>query len=1069
MTERSVNVKLRMQVAEYLAGARAASAATRDVDKAARDLRKSLDDEEAAAGRVRVAEQKLTEVRADGKAKASQLAAAEEGLARAHRQHEVAVTRVTEANKRFVQSQKDAAAETKKTADKVDTDMSRVAQRTNQKFDALKFTGLSVGLPAAAAVGVLATTGIVAAAGALFIGLGVAGAMGAEKVSLSWIDTGNTVTQGITKMSGIYESKLVTASGQVEDAFLRSTGLIQRGMVNASGGVEILTGGVLNLAENALPGVVTASSRLQPILVGTSSLLSDVGLGFGEMAANASQGSVGASKDLVILGDTLRTTEARVGTLSANLANASSGPLNSFRFILDQATGALVDMTSQGSATLGFLGGFTTTTSGAVTVARGLLTIVNSLPPGIAQLGGSLTTTAMIMGKFGVDGGKGFEGFTARIKEAEGAGGKFKATMSGLVSGIFNPAAIAVGALSIGLWGLGAAEEKASAKAAEYRENVRSLTDAIRQDKGEVSEATAVANLHALAQKNTADNVKSANISLAQATVASNGNADAMRAVNDQSNKWIQTVAQKAGVGQKDIDVAKTMNQLLLKQGGAYSDLNPLLSASGKSQVEVTEANAAMSRVLGKLGPQQANQLVALLNGTGAIGEQARATRDAYTAYVLQEQGLTDLTEAQIKARDATIEHTKAIYDQQNANLGYRGSVQSTKEALDAYNKIAKEGKLSTDAGVRATLALENAMSAQEQAAYKAAYANSTAKTEQERVKEATVALNRETINLANGFKGPLPVSLQQTISKMSVTEAQAAGLKVGVDNLGRAVYTLPNGKNIVLAANSQQAQDAIYQVSRALADLHNKTVYVDIIQRGKSSLGISPTGAPVFSAAGNLFMAGDGAAHPAAFFADGGLPGSRMSGSSATVVPPNTLRYVGDNMHVPELFAPLNGSARSRELIISAAEHEGIFGPRMAMASGGLVQAEDGTWVPESFYGGAPNGPHAMYTESGFAKLRAQAMSSGIGSLSAMDQNQLRTYGGWIDTVVQAIQSGNAVQQTPSFASSYGGGSAGRSGAFTGSLYLDNGTFMGVVRGEIRKDKRATRRSVTTGSGGNR
>lgn len=1013
MADRSVNVKLRMDVAAYLAGARAASAATRDVDKSARELRKALDEEEAAAGRVRVAEQRLNEVRADGKAKASQLAAAEEELARAHRQHETATDRVTQANERFVESQKKAATESKKSTDKVDGDMSRLAARTNAQFDALKFTGLSVGLPAAAAVGVLATTGIVAAAGAIFVGLGVVGAMGAERVSQSWIKTANVVTHGVTELSSVYESHLINASDMVGEAFMRSSGLIEKGMVNAAGGVEILTGGALSLAEDALPGVVTASGRLEPVLKGASSLLADVGTGFGEMAANASQGADGAASGLVILGDTLRVTEARVGTLSANLANASSGPLNSFRYILDQATGALVDMTSEGSATLGFLGGFTTTTSGAVTVARGLLTVVNALPPQIAQFGGTLTTTAMIAGKFGLDIGKGFDGFSARIKEADSNSARFKATMSGLAAGVFNPATLAIGVLSLGLWGLGAAEEKAAKATAEHRENVRTLTDAIRQDKGEVSEAAAVANMHALAQKNTADNVKAANISIAQATVASNGNAQAMRAVTDQSNKWIQAVAEKAGVGQKDIDVAKSMNQLLLKQGGAYSDLNPLLLQSGKSQEQVTEANRSMSAVLAKLGPQRANQLVALLNGTGAVGEQAKATREAYQAYVLQEQGLTDLTEAQIAARDATIEHTRAIYDQQNANLGYRGSVQSTKEALDAWNKVVKDGKQGTDEGTRALLALENAMSQQEQAAYSAAYANSTAKTEQERVKEATQALNRETVNLANSFSGALPASLAQTIGKMSVTEAQAAGLKVEIDKTGAAVYRLPDGKLIRLTGDNQQALDALYAVQRQLAAVHDKTVYVTIATRGKSPTGISPTGAPVYSASGNLFVpGGDGAAQPAAFFAGGGLPGFEMPGNSAAMVPPNTLRYVGDNMHVPELFAPLNGSDRTRELIITAAEHEGILGPRIGMANGGMVQAEDGTWVPTSFYGPAPKGPHAMLTEEGYAKLRAQASAYGIGSLPRILQDQLRTYGGWQDSPVQrVIASGAAVQ----------------------------------------------------------
>lgn len=1081
MTERTVDVKLRMQVAEYLAGARAASAATRDVDKAARDLRKALNEEEDAAGRVRVAEERLTEVRKKGKASASQLAAAEEDLARAHRSHEVATDRVAAANDRYIEAQKKVVEESKKTTKKVDDDMSRMAKRTNAQFDALKFTGLSLGLPAAAAAGVLATTGIVAGAGALFIGLGIAGARGAERVSESWIDTANIVTHGVTELSGVYESHLINASDMVGESFMRSSGLIKKGMVNAADGVESLTASGLNLAENALPGIVTASGRLGPVLDGLHSLTADVGAGFGEMAANASAGADGASEGLVILGDTLRTTEARLGTLSANLANTSSGPLNSFRFILDEVTGSLLDVTSEGSATLGFLGGFTTTTSGAVTVARGLLTVVNALPPQIAQFGGTLTSTSMIAGRFGLDIGKGFEGFSQRIKDAEGASGKFKATMGGLAAGVLNPAALAVGVLSIGLWGLGAAEEKAAKATAEHRENVRTLTDAIRQDKGEISEAAAVANMHALAQKNTADNVKAAGISIAQATVAANGNAVAMRNVTQQSNEWIQVTAQKAGVAQKDIDTAKGMNQLLLEQGGAYSDLNPLLLQSGKSQDQVTESNRAMSNVLGKLGPQQANQLVALLNGTGAVGEQAKATREAYQAYLLQEQGLTDLTEAQIKARDATIEHTKAIYDQQNASLGYRGAVQSTKEALDAWNKVVKDGKQGTDEGTRAMLALENAMSAQELAAYKAAYANSTAKTEQEKVKEATQALNRETVNLANSFTGPLPASLAQTIGKMSVTEARAAGLTVGIDKTGSAVYRLPNGKEIKLTGDNQQALDAIRTVQNELNAVRDKKVTLEMnttytysgTSRGPNAA--SPTASARFSAEGGLVSKS-----PIRKLAGGGMvdvrPGGLLRGpgtgtsdsilgwSSRGPVAVSNGEYVTPEKQVTSTTLPILEAIRDGRL--QGYAEGGLIGA----AREALAQLTSGGQFFEdfSFYGNSAN-------LSAYNEQLAKAYYSATGA----DFNQgsrgpvaawLQSYITGQSSVQQAIASGNAVQQVPQFARSYAGGAAaGDGGRFEGNLYLDNGQFLGAVRGEIKRSNRGIRRSVTTGSGGAR
>src|SRR5690606_32005474 len=49
-------------------------------------------------------------------------------------------------------------------------------------------------------------------------------------------------------------------------------------------------------------------------------------------------------------------------------------------------------------------------------------------------------------------------------------------------------------------------------------------------------------------------------------------------------------------------------------------------------------------------------------------------------------------------------------------------------------------------------------------------------------------------------------------------------------------------------------------------------------------------------------------------FMADGGLT---PMGSAAQMVPPDTWRVVGDRQDVPELYAPLDGSARSWNLLM--------------------------------------------------------------------------------------------------------------------------------------------------------
>jgi hypothetical protein len=143
---------------------------------------------------------------------------------------------------------------------------------------------------------------------------------------------------------------------------------------------------------------------------------------------------------------------------------------------------------------------------------------------------------------------------------------------------------------------------------------------------------------------------------------------------------------------------------------------------------------------------------------------------------------LSGLTSAQVENRDATEAATKAIYEQTNAHLGLRGAQLNTRDSLDSYNQVLGNSASTDVQKQKALLSVEQAFYQQEQAAYQAAYADSKATTEAGKVAEAQAAANRETVNLADSFKGPLPESLQETISKMDLTSARAAGLTVDVD-----------------------------------------------------------------------------------------------------------------------------------------------------------------------------------------------------------------------------------------------------------------------------------------------
>lgn len=889
-----------------------------------------------------------------------------------------------------------------------DDEMSRVASRANKAFDAKLFGGLSIGLPAAAAVGVAGVATALALVPALFLGVAAAGLASNEKVATSFGVLGERVKTTVQGMSADLADEALVVSDKLGASFDRMAPQIDAAMSASAGYVDDLTDSVTGLAENAMPGLLTVTRAAGPAVQGLGSFLKQTGAGASEMLTNMSRGSADAGAGMTRLGGTVRNLLGFAGNLTTNLA-ANHHELGVLDSALTQVEQTILSLTTAGSGAVGFLHGFGSAGVGALSVVNGLVAGLSLIPAQVTQFGGSFLAAGLIMRKFGVDATASFDGLGQRIKAAEGNGAKFKTAMSGLRDGVLSPATLATAGLSIALWGLGEAQQKAAARAQEHKNNVLELTEAIRKDKGVIAEASMETIAHSLVQKNAAANLAATGVSFAKATVAASGNGRAMREVTDLTNGWIQSAGQKAGAQQKDIDLIKGANQLLLKQGGAYSELNPTMQAAGKSQQEITASNEAFSRVMARLGPQQANHLVQLLNGTGAVGQQARAVREAYDSYQLQEQGLTDLSEAQIKARDSTTQHTEAIYAQVNASLGLRGAQQSSKQALDEYNKSLKGGD--EDAKAQALLRLEQAWQAELSAVQKNTEAHSKATTDEGKHAEAMAAMNTRAVELANTFQGSLPASLAETIGQFTVTQARAAGLTVAIDGTGAAVYRLPNGKDIKIAADTGQAKAAIAEIKRMEDALYNKTVTHTIVNRvvnlETSGQAYQPslTGRRAYGASGGHVGSLPSKVFPA--FAGGGSIIDALGGGMFQGPGTGTSDSLLARVSTDEFIVKAKAAKKNRGLL------EMINNDQIqSFAGGGMVQAEDGSWVPQSFYGRAPSGPHAKYTDSGFAKLRAWATRDGIGSLDADDQHQLRTYGGWTDTPAAAPAATQAVRR---------------------------------------------------------
>jgi len=641
-------------------------------------------------------------------------------------------------------------------------------------------------------------------------------------------------------------------------------------------------------------------------------------------------------------------------------------------------------------------------------------------------MGGSLLATNSIAKLFGTslgetgfglkafatstdEAGKKTSPFRAALADTESGGNKLTRGLKSVADNGLNPMGLAIIAGGFLLDKLGESQQKAAEAAAAHRENVRSLTDAIRQDNGVMGEHANAVNVEALSSKNAASNLAIYGGTLSEAKLAIQGNAGATAVLTNKSDDLIASFVKQSGMSMEATKGLQGINHSLLENGGNYESVADQVTKFSEQTTLAVKKNAdgsgTLDQVTKKLTASQREQLVAIFNGNGAIGEQVKAQREAYDAYLTSESALSGLTTEQVRNRDATNESTAAMYNQQNAQLGYRGAVLSTQQALENQAKVNKDGKSTDLDRAAAALAVERAFSAQEQAAYNTAYANSTASTEAQKVTEANAAMNTELVKLANTMGSNLPASMEQSIAKMNATSAVAAGLTVGIDSTGNAVYRLPDGKVIKLQADTGAANSALAYLASKLDAIHGKTVtvttsFVDVYNANTRS----QTGAYRMYAKGGLVgYASGGRIRSVPKLATGGFRPLDVT-SGGLMRGPGT----GTSDDIPMLTSTGPAMGSNREFVVKADKTakwlpllQDINNGTNGFAAGGLVMAEDGSMVPSSFYDKAPAGPHAMYTASGFAKLRANAMAGGIGSLSAMDQNQLRTYGGWTDAPV--------------------------------------------------------------------
>lgn len=1061
MTDRTVSVKLLADVAQYMASMRAAGSSTNDLEKAARDVRKAHADQADAAGKAAVAEAKLSDVQADGKAKAGQLAAAQEQVAKAHRDLAAATDNATESEGRFRKAQQDSENEASKTAQKVQGD-----------FNALKFTALSAGLPAAALAGAAGVGLALAVVPGIFAAIGVSAVASTDEVQYAWMQMTTNVASSTNQMAQRFKGPVVDAIGEVNTSFNRLAPQVEVAMQAATGAVDPLVGSVTDFAENAMPGMVRAILASDAPLQGLRSLSGQVGTGLGTMFTNMTAGSTSAGQGLATLGGIVDDLLGFLGTLFAQIANGSAGPLSQLQAMLRAVEGTLTALTSSGSGALGFLSGFSSGATGMLTVLEALARGLSMLPPQVTQFAGSFAAVSTVAKQFGVDAGSAFEGLGKSIANSSGPVDKMKTAVTGLALGAMSPALIVTGALAVGMEILGQKEKDAAAAAQAQAERVQTLADALRKSNGAIDDNVRATAAQTLSNFKTSDGYRNLlgdaqklGISLPTLTDAYLGNQGAIDSLNGSLTASVGAHRVFTGQG---ADTAQVVDD----EGKKYQDFQNILNSGDFGKAVADNKNLADATANSVKPTSELDSAIETLKGTAAdASTRINALKSALDIL----NGRTPVFEDAIKSGNDAL---RGMADNlKNGTKAADGMGKALINADGTINTVTKNG--SDLQGIAEGL----------QTSF------TTAASGIQQMVDRGVPLDKATQQVKNSLQEQRDAFIKNAGAMgLNATQAGALADKYGL---------IPDKVTTLVTANVKQAQDAIDALP---AFVDGKTgVFVLSADSDPATGQIEATVKYADGSTGVVTITGNrdpatGQVLTAVHYADG-TTGTMTLTAAIQAAKDQTLtavRYADGSTGFislgvnPSTLANVENeidyAARNRTSVVTINTVGGTPGAMPAGNRGRVPQARGGVLSAYAdggirrFAGGALanarplTGGIAAVINPGDLRIIGDNMQSKEYYIPANGSARSRSilaaanadpsFGN--DSVRQSIQSGTAVVQTPGVGSSSSAAGGGLNSAEV-HVWIGDREITDIVRTEIRQTNRSTKRAVTAGAGASR
>jgi hypothetical protein len=601
-----------------------------------------------AAGKLRVAETRLAELRNGEKASALELAKAEEALATAHRSFADAQDKTSAATQRWIEVQRKYGEDAGKnlgdgltdgytrSSQGVDKATEKVAQRTQAKFQALQWAVAFAGMPAAAVVAAGATA---AALGLVPIALGAiayASMDMSEELQRDLAALSDQIEQQARGWAAPFEQPFITATQQISGTLDNLDPLIGQAFTNSSRYVGVFTDTLDEVATRAMPGVLRATQSAGPVLRGFESLATQAASGLTDMFDNLSTGAASSGRILETTGGIVRDLEGFLGQLIANLANNGGPALDGFGNGLQTLEDIILHLTSDTSALYPAVQGFITTLDGGLGVLSQAVRLLDLLPDGVSNFGGSLFAAQKIAGLFGTsltDTGFGLKAFSTSVDaagnkttpfkqalaDAEKNGtSKLSAGISALGAGI-NPlgAALIVGASVLDIWG--SKMQQRQAEAQKMQQSVADLTSALQQDNGAIGDNTRQVLAKQLADSRALSTMQALGIGTNTTMAAAEGYSGALGKVRDNTEGFIGAMLTQTNAS-ADVQ-AQT------------KDLVDQYITGGITAEEFGSKLQGLTIAAGGLDAGTSKLVQTLAGGAAATWDAAQATEKAQKAY----------------------------------------------------------------------------------------------------------------------------------------------------------------------------------------------------------------------------------------------------------------------------------------------------------------------------------------------------------------------------------------------------------------------------------------------------